>query len=492
MKLTKEQQEAIEYEGNIIIEAVAGSGKTTTLVEFARLRQDRPILYLAFNRTVKEHAISKFRENNLLNVQVETAHSLAYKHMQRIDPFELIHEYKLPDLMQLLGIPRITHNASGFVIASHVSAFLSRFCNSDKVRLHDIQDEYINSITESSAAEVLSKNWDSIYGLTYKWMERMFKNEIARTHDFYLKMYQYQNPDLAKKYQYILFDEGQDASPVMLKIFNSQNCRKIIVGDRHQQIYGWRGAENALDYLDFDTIPLTKSFRFGEEIAQVASKVIEIKKKYLGGKWKFKISGVGGVSKISTRAFLARTNVGLLNAAIKQLEEKRKKFYFEGGVSSYTFSNGSSIYDALYLFLNAQPKIKNELFKSFSSFEQLEEFAEQTLDSELRLTCKMVKQYQAELFDLLAEIKKRAIDDRNKADYIFSTVHKAKGMEYDSVDLADDFISEARIEQILKEEKSPKIFNMIREELNILYVAVTRTKSDLSTPDDIYNMVVNT
>ena len=79
MKLTKEQKEIINSNGNIRINAIAGSGKTTTVIEYAASRpKEAKILYLVFNKSVKTEAIHKFQQKGLKNVKVETAHSLAH------------------------------------------------------------------------------------------------------------------------------------------------------------------------------------------------------------------------------------------------------------------------------------------------------------------------------------------------------------------------------------------------------------------------------
>ena len=74
MQLTAEQLAVIDTNNDLVINAVAGSGKTTTLVEYARTRPaDSKILYLAFNKTVKTEAIEKFERAALNNIKVETA-----------------------------------------------------------------------------------------------------------------------------------------------------------------------------------------------------------------------------------------------------------------------------------------------------------------------------------------------------------------------------------------------------------------------------------
>ena len=57
MELTREQKDIINSSGDIKINAVAGSGKTTTIIEYARTRpRGSRILYLAFNKSVRTAA----------------------------------------------------------------------------------------------------------------------------------------------------------------------------------------------------------------------------------------------------------------------------------------------------------------------------------------------------------------------------------------------------------------------------------------------------
>jgi superfamily I DNA/RNA helicase len=70
MQLTPEQQAVIDTNSDLVINAVAGSGKTTTLIEYAKSRYSASrILYLAFNKTVKTEAIQKFLEAGVTNVK---------------------------------------------------------------------------------------------------------------------------------------------------------------------------------------------------------------------------------------------------------------------------------------------------------------------------------------------------------------------------------------------------------------------------------------
>jgi ATP-dependent exoDNAse (exonuclease V) beta subunit len=80
-------------------------------------------------------------------------------------------------------------------------------------------------------------------------------------------------------------------------------------------------------------------------------------------------------------------------------------------------------------------------------------------------------------------------EDRNKAEMIFSTVHRSKGMEYDVVYLVNDFLNEGKLKDLKEKHKSDKtvVFDPARlsEEINLLYVAITRTRNKLYIPETL-------
>jgi superfamily I DNA/RNA helicase len=70
-------------------------------------------------------------------------------------------------------------------------------------------------------------------------------------HDHYLKIWALTSPVIPV--DFILFDEAQDADPVMLSVISGQpSAQLVLVGDSEQQIYQWRGAVNALKQLEFE------------------------------------------------------------------------------------------------------------------------------------------------------------------------------------------------------------------------------------------------
>ncbi len=487
MQLTPEQQAILQTNSNLVINAVAGSGKTTTLIAYAKSRPANvKILYLAFNKTVKTEAIEKFAAAGCNHVQVATAHSLAFDHIVKRSNYKVVAGYNSYQWSQLLGIVTGDRHAD-FIIASHVNKFVSFFCNSRASKVQEL--DYANTLTDAKARIFVKNFYSVIEGFTRSALAKMDKAEIAVTHDFYLKKFQLSQPVL--NYDYILFDEGQDASAAMLEVFLQQSAVKIIVGDAQQQIYGWRYAINSLQQVDFPVYHLSSSFRFNDEIALIANKILGWKK-LLQETTAVKIIGAGNhLPGNITKATLGRTNLGLLLNAITQWQQGQiKKIYFEGNINSYTFADeGASLYDILHLYNGKTDKIKDHLIAEMKDMKELQEYIDKTEDKSLGMIVDVVKEFGNRLPELIKELKNNHADNKEEADMIFSTVHRCKGMEYDEVTLLTDFITEEKLQKYIAQQGAEKINesekNRLGEEVNLLYVAVTRAKKLLKIPPEI-------
>ena len=488
MKLTDEQKDIINSEGDIKINAVAGSGKTTTIIEYAKARpKTAKILYLAFNKSVKLEAIKKFTEKGLSNVTVETAHSLAYKNIVFKHQYKVLSQgYKTHELAALLGLQSNGEKHHEYVIANHINKFIALFCNSDKLKVQEV--DYLQTISDVKAKTFVKTFYHFIETQTRALLAKMDRGEIDITHDFYLKKFQLQNPVLP--FDYILFDEGQDASPAMLDIFLQQKATKVIVGDTHQQIYSWRYAVNSLEKTNFTTYNLSHSFRFGTNIANLATQVL-FWKDIIKATTPLAIKGLGTTVDTKSKAVIGRTNLGLLLKAIEYVTEKKniKQIYFEGNFNSYTYADeGASLYDVLNLQNNKLHQIKDALIRSMGSITELEEYIEKTEDAQLSMMLEIVKKYGNDIYDIIKTIKNKHVenDAKEKAEVVFSTVHRCKGMEYDSVHLVKDFITEDKIKrQVAELENDEKKINKLNEEINLLYVAITRTRNSLHIPEGL-------
>lgn len=488
MELTKQQKDIVISTGNIKINAVAGSGKTTTIIEYAATRpQGSRILYLAFNKAVKTEAADKFRRKGLRNVTIETAHSLAFRHVVMRSKYQVKNrDYTTDEIVSILRLQGTDEKHSQLLIANHILKLSSYFCNSDQKKVQNL--DYINLLEENEAKTFVINSYNYIINQTRIFLGKMDKGEIEITHDFYLKKFQLQQPQLG--FDYILFDEAQDASPAMLDIFLKQKATKVMVGDTHQQIYGWRYAVNSLEKANFKTYHLSTSFRFGQDIANLAMETLRLKN-LLEPHRPMTILGKGTETKIKTNAVIARTNLGLLVKAIEYVTKRKniKHIYFEGNINSYTYADeGASLYDILSLYNANHDQIRDPIIRSMRDLEDLESYVEQTADKGLSMMIELVRLYGNSIPGMIKAIKEKHVhhDEKAKAEIVFSTVHRCKGMEYDAVLLADDFVTEEKIRR-LREDKNaqPGQFSRMNEEINLLYVAITRAKNGLYIPESL-------
>jgi len=488
MNLTQEQYDIINSTGNIKINAVAGSGKTTTVIEYAKARPaSSKILYLAFNKSVKIEAAKRFSDCGLHNVKVETAHSLAYRYIVFQNGYSVKAQgFKTNEIAELLNLQGNEEKHTEYIIANHINKFIAYFCNSNKQKVQDLN--YLDTISDPKAKKFVATFYAYIVAQSRLLLSKMDKAEIEVTHDFYLKKFQLSNPILP--YDYILFDEGQDASPAMLDIFLKQKATKVIVGDTHQQIYGWRYAVNSLEKANFKTYHLSTSFRFSQDIANLAIEVLKFKK-HIDKEEAIPITGKGSTKEIKSKAVLARTNLGLLLKAIQYVTEKKsiKHIYFEGNINSYTYADeGASLYDVLNLYNKKNHLIKDKLIKEMKDIAELEDYIKKTEDVQLAMMLDIVIEYGNKIPEIIKSIKERHIedDDKEKAEMIFTTVHRCKGMEYDAIQLVNDFITEEKLLELKEEKKIDELqATKLNEEINLLYVAITRTRNTIHIPETL-------
>jgi superfamily I DNA/RNA helicase len=486
MDFTSEQSSIINSTGDIKINAVAGSGKTTTVIEYAKTRpKGSKILYLAFNKSVKSEAITRFANKGIDNVKVETAHSLAYKNIVFKHGYKVRTQgYKTNEIVEILNLQGNGEKHTKYIIANHINKFTTYFCNSDKQKVQDLN--YLDVVSDKKARTFVTAFYKYIESQTRLLLSKMDKGEIEITHDFYLKKFQLSNPKL--DFDYILFDEGQDASPAMLDVFFKQKATRVIVGDTYQQIYGWRFAVNSLEKASFKIFNLTTSFRFSQNIADLAMEILKWKK-HLDNHEIIPIHGTGKRTGNKTRAILARTNLGLLLKAIEFVTESKKvkHIYFEGNINSYTYADeGASLYDVLNLYNGNHALIRDKLIGGMKTMDELSDYIEKTEDVQLSMMVEIVKEYGNDIPQIIKMIKSKHVEnnEKEKAEMIFSTVHRCKGMEYDSIQLVNDFITEEKLEKITGDKKNEDInISKLNEEINLLYVAITRTRNRIHIPE---------
>jgi hypothetical protein len=268
--------------GNLVITACAGSGKTSTLrlIAFAmHLCFAARGTYIAYNKAIQLDAAASFPAN----VTCKTAHSLAYGAVG--------HRYRARlNAKRLTGrmLARIMDIEDAFPLDQHgdvalaPSRLASLVMQTVGVWCHSAADESDESFVKAAAkvvygvpgAEEASYDLAQYLGAhaARAWQTDL-RNESGRlpfTHDMYVKLWALGNPRIPG--DFILYDEAQDADPCVADVVLRQDAQLIAVGDECQAIYGWRGAVDAMATWPAEhRVALTKSFRFGQAVADEAN-----------------------------------------------------------------------------------------------------------------------------------------------------------------------------------------------------------------------------
>lgn len=482
MNFSKEQSLIIysNFKTIAIILAYAGTGKSFTLKYFCAEHKDKNFIYFVYNGSMKKEAQKLFKE--VENVVITTFHGIAMsrfclyyfkefgfknaEELQQIYKERLLadKENKAFNLLPYIGddIEEDTRDYYASLLlatlkdftasAESIEDYLSKHRNRMKLGTYDDGESLAYTLSK------LSLLWDDCINPKIK--------KLSFEHDFYLKMYQLKKPILSC--DYILVDEAQDISPVMIDLILSQKSKKVFCGDDFQSIYSWRGAVNSLKYLQENYSPevfyLSNSFRCPPKVAWVANRVI----KMAGAEKEF--VGVAQPSTVGKQiTYIARTNSGLFDFCMDNLD---KKIYFVGGISKYGLSD---IIDVRNLLSKKHEYINNDFIKSFSDFKALLKFAKENHDVSTMGKIGIVLKYiESNLYDLVRTLKKECATSKVKeADLIVTTAHKSKGLEWAQVELLDDFpfSSEKKMERV-----------NLGEELRLLYVAITRAQNNVRLP----------
>ncbi|OCL94132.1 UvrD-helicase domain-containing protein [Aliarcobacter thereius] len=487
MQLTKEQETIVNSSlKSFKINAVAGSGKTTTLLLYAQKNPELRILYLAYNKSLQISILDKLKEFQVPNLTTSTIHSFIYKRTRALN-YNLTNELKTNVLDRLISYYEFDTNNNSYYASNEYLALLrdlvNFYCNS---RLKELNLKLLENFIKQSdfiakTLELLNKNEEKLLEHLKVVLKAMKTRQIDATHDFYLKMYYLSSAfNKSLDFDLILIDEAQDISDVMIAIVEEFKTNKIYVGDNFQQIYSFRYATNALAKIDLPSYNLTISFRFSDSYASFLQRYLN-KAYSLNQSPNLKISGIDcetniGLSNINSTkqvCIISRTSFALISHLIKYIQEK-KKIYFEGGYSSYSFMN-QTVYSIFYLKNRKNEKVTVEDLKPFSTIYELETFAKETKNQEYLNIIKFINTYGDNIFEINKKAKELVVSAKEEADVIFTTTHKAKGMEYEQVIMTDDFIT-------IKDITNPKSnlsFLKIKEELNIFYVAATRVKSSI-------------
>ncbi len=248
-------------------------------------------------------------------------------------------------------------------------------------------------------------------------------------------------------------DEAQDLDPVFAQVLEGQRgLQRVYVGDPNQEIYGWRGAVNALEGLDTHEAHLTWSFRFGEGLASKVRGFMA----YLGrglrlvGKAAWETEVAEDPRDLEPPyTVLCRTNAGVVDALVRLVP---KRAYVYGGVDELI----RLLEDAEALRRGEPRPNPHPDLVLLESWDDLMVLAEEVGDPTASVLASLASAY-ADLASLASYLASVVVPREADAQIVFSTAHKAKGTEWPQVLLWEDFprVRDPKVRQVTLERYGP-------------------------------------
>lgn len=504
-KPTSFQTEIFQYvlfeRGNAVIEAVAGSGKTTTIlkvIEKIKGRSKLKIVFVAFNKHIAEELKTKLPST----IQSVTLHGIGLSWVRRANKGQepKIDQYgiRTRKLIQELSVSENWFDYSSSILSEkEIKDEISIYCKSlnDLIRLCKLN----MSTTQNAIQETALKHGFNEFGR--KDFERValyFKRIIERqdlTNLTFEDMIFYPAIGIVPvtKFDFVFIDECQDLNKAQQACINRMlrdTGRFIAVGDPYQAIYGFTGADSS-SFEEFKgrpntkLLPLSECFRCGKEIVNFARTLvphIEFRNDSPQG-----IIRYGSYKEVTSGDYvLCRLNAPLVNLCLDYIREgiNAKILGSKIGEDLVVLVQSQLVESKQSLLLNLTKmihKLKNSLIASGLDEDDVVLNARYTQLNDQITTIRVIAERCSNSREIIARIK--SIFDSATNGIVLSSIHKAKGLEADRVFILADALMPLR-KAVSDWEK--------RQETNLIYVAYTRAKKELIFINDYYEEYLTT
>lgn len=456
--------------GNAIIEAVAGSGKTTTIVEGVK-RARGTTIFLAFNKSIAEELKSR-------GVNARTFHSLTYGAVTQHKGVRTVEADKLRRLCdaklkgeevqiygafitKLVGLGR--QAGIGCLIPDVTQSWL------DLCIHHDLEPEHDNADL-GRALELAS--------------ELLGWSNAAPMVDFDDLLYLAVKDGISlPKFDFIFVDEAQDTNAIqraLLRKIMKKTSRVVAVGDPAQAIYGFRGADSEsmnliAEEFDCKRLPLSISYRCPTSVVkyaqqwvshiQAAEGAVEGLVEELGSKWDHKMFQANDLVVSRKTAPLITMAYSFLRARVPVTVMGR-----EIGQGLKGLINKMNAKGVVHLLTKLDAYRDREVEKALAKKDDAK--VEGIEDRIGAITCLIGSMPETErtIPALLNTIDSLFADKKNAV--VLATIHKSKGLEAD------------RVFWLGRNECPAKWARQDwqkQQEINLCYVAATRAKRALYT-----------
>lgn len=453
-----------------VVQAVAGSGKTTTILKALEFMKGS-VIFCAFNK----HIADELRTHAPRHVTTSTIHSVGLSAIGRSCGRPRVNGKKVRELIR-----RVAHSISptNFSLIRSVDK-LVRMAKLTLTSPNDIKG--LLELVDRYDIDIPSENLDNALKVLKKVLIADLKNTSEVDFEDMLWIPIVNNLQL-KTYDWVCVDEAQDLSAaqreLVLRMAQRESGRVIAVGDHRQAIYGFAGADTRSipllsARLRATELPLSICYRCPTTHIALAREIapqIQARPDAPAG-----IVGemkVEEVVKMATDGdmVLCRTNAPLVRIALELIKGGQKAIIRGRDIASNLRELVEKMYQncdrgTLNSMLDALDDYRErEMAKLYEKDKIAQAHSLEDRCDTIAALAEGVKSTQ-ELIRMIGEI----FSDEN-AGVVCSTIHKAKGLEADRV-----FIYRP---DLLPFPFAKKVWEL-EQEMNLKYVALTRARDAL-------------
>lgn len=466
---------------NLVVQAVPGSGKTTTIITASKLLP--PSLssaFVAFNKSIVEELKNKLTSN----VVCKTAHSFGMTAL--IDYYRI--NFKVNPYKNLRFIEERLKLKKELSVKEKISLQFILLEVIDLVRMNMLNYE-VDAIEQlCDHHDIILENPEILDCIEILQTIDFYNKSFSKTHnviDFTDMIYlSVGNPKIKlPMFDCVFIDEVQDlnkAQQLLVEKLIKPKGRLISVGDRNQSIYGFAGADgNSFEYFEGRTntitLPLSISYRCSKSIVENAKKVypdIECFENNQEGEVRY--GSIGEIEKDDM--VICRNTRPLIDLYFKLLERGQSATIvgrdIEVGLNKILAKViNCDIEVGLEKLAELKLKLKEELkakgIRNVNTNKKYINLHEQIQVIKILCQgCEHMSQVESKIIEMFKEDKKDAVKLRS--------IHRAKGLEADRVFLIERFEGK----RLIPSTYAVRPWELVQEN-NILFVALTRAKKSL-------------
>jgi DNA helicase-2/ATP-dependent DNA helicase PcrA len=470
---------AITASGNAVVEAVAGSGKTTTIVKLLDLLpKDITVLFVAFNKTI----VAELRRRVPKNIRVATLNSLGFSFIRKLDEFIEMDADKVSGIMnEFWSISK--NDISDPVVRSQnrvKRAAMRKLVGLVKNTLTDYTDqEAVLGLIERYRIDVDEMMEQEIIDRIPEVMEKNNANlEYVDFDDqIYLPVVSKRLEKKFDQFDFILGDEVQDWNAANIQLLMkclAPGGRMLAVGDRFQSIHAFRGADaNAIPHLiealEARTLPLSISYRCPSSHVKRVQHLVPHIEAAEGAR-------EGVIELLEYEQMLdqvqegdmvvCRTNAPLVKPAFETIRRGKKAII-----------RGKDIGKELVNFIDRfQADTLSTLEVMMAEFTEKE--MQRYLNKNKEMQAEAVKERYETVIEVAKEcksveelvVKLQTLFSDDNVGVVYSSMHRAKGLEAKNV---------FQYKPELVPHPKAKTMEDLQQENNLFYVAGTRSLENL-------------